>query len=133
MKILMLTLFLLSYPLKINAQSRIGSSLSEIKSEFPNSKFNIEYKVLTDTSSLYTVRDELITCIYLFAHSKCTSTFIIPQTSIVLKNYVEEYNSKYVIVSDKQWKAYLGNGICRIDMEFPKNGNLPFFLWTRIE
>lgn len=129
-RLLITSLFLFTLILS-KAQSRIGYSLSEIKTEFPSSKYNIEFNELTDTSCIYTVKEVPVTIIYLFDHSDCTATFIIPQTSTTLKSYIEEYNNKYVKVSQNQWKVNLGNGICRIDLESPENDKLPFFLWTR--
>lgn len=131
MKYLISVAFVLYSFISNQAQSRIGSSFRAIKEEFPMSKFNIDFKELTDTSCVYAVKEQSVISIYLFDKLECTATFIIPQNSIILKSYLEDYNKRYVIISDKKWKAYLGNGICNIDLESPANGNLPFFLWTR--
>ena len=102
MKYLISIVLVLNSFISIQSQSRIGSSFRAIKEEFPVSKFNIDFKVLTDTSCVYAVIELNVVSIYLFDKLECTATFIIPQNSISLKNYIEDYNKRYVILSDKK-------------------------------
>ena len=87
------------------AQSRLGSSISEIKSEF--------YELSWDSypsKNGYTIYRTYIRgneCLYYInERGYCDQFVLYPKTSGALNWYVETYNSRYVVVDNKHWKMY---------------------------
>jgi hypothetical protein len=124
--------FVLMIPLQLNAQSRIGYTYSDVKKEFPSLKY---VDTLPDGAKTYSLATEHANVTYIF-NSKliCNATFIFPLTQGKLNEYVKLYNSNYVIISSKEWKAYIGSGVLDIKLEYLTNKETqvvnPYFYWS---
>jgi hypothetical protein len=111
-------------------QARLGSTASEIKSEFWESSFNQRSGYDSDGDYYITITTERSTTTYYFNADKvCYLTAIFPDNQGALNFYVELYNERYVIVSSKQWKMYSSNGIANIQLIYPEGGGY-YFLWS---
>ncbi|MBS1632917.1 MAG: hypothetical protein JST10_10135 [Bacteroidetes bacterium] len=111
-------------------QARLGSSASDIKSEFWESHYKLKSGYDKDGDYYITIVTERATVTYYFNSDKvCYLTAIIPDNQGALNFYVELYNKQYVIVSSKQWKMYSENGIANIKLIYPEGGGY-YFLWS---
>lgn len=91
------------------SQARIGFTESQIRSEFYYLSF--EEGVTTEGFKYIYANYERGTIAYYFDDTGlCILTRLIPFTQGDLNYLVESFNSKYVIISETQWKAYLKNG-----------------------
>jgi hypothetical protein len=110
---------ILLFPILCRAQAHLGSTLSEINANYPEKVFKIGY---TNEGKKYaTVEMAFGTFAYYFDNQTGLSDFCIqiPDNLNALNAQVEIYNKKYVIVSDKSWKAYLeGGGVMKINLIF---------------
>jgi len=111
-------------------QARLGSSASEIKSEFWESTYN-QKSGYDDVGDYYiSIETEFASVMYYFNSDKlCYVTYIAPDNQGALNFYVENYNKKYVVVSGTKWKMYNENGISNIELVYPESGGY-FFRWT---
>ena len=127
MRIVFFILTFLLFSKAVYSQSRIGSYEKDIRSEFIKQKMETGFD---DNKNRYlSVEFTSITAIYYFAsNGKCIITFIIPDNQGSLNSMVENYNGKYVIVSDKKWKMYSDNGILDIELIFPNEGKAFFVI-----
>ena len=129
MKRTLLTIFFAITTVIVFGQSRIGSSATDIKSEFWESKYKLKSGYDKDNDYYITLQTEKATVTYYFNTDKvCTSTIIIPDNQGALNFYVELYNKQYVIVSSTEWKMYSNNGIASIKLIYPDGGGY-FFVW----
>lgn len=126
-KLLFFIAFIVS--VNINAQSRIGYTLSDIRAEF--TKNNYKMKLTSNTSGSSTFEVHMEKCIVLYILNKdnvCFSSAIFPSNQGVLNWYVEQYNKKYVIVSSTSWKMYSEGGISKINLII--KDDFYYFVWT---
>lgn len=111
-------------------QARLGTSATDIRSEFSESSYNLKSGYDDDGDYYITIETERATVFYYFNSEKiCYLTLIAPDNQGALNFYVEMYNKQYVIVSSKQWKMYSENGISNIELVYPKSGGY-FFRWS---
>jgi len=111
-------------------QARLGTSATDIRSEFSESSYNLKSGYDDDGDYYITVETERATVIYYFNSDKiCYLTLIAPDDQGALNFYVELYNKQYVIVSAKEWKMYSENGIAKIELVYPESGGF-FFRWS---
>ncbi len=111
-------------------QARLGTSATDIRSEFSESSYNLKSGYDDDGDYYITVETERATVIYYFNSDKiCYLTLIAPDNQGALNFYVELYNKQYVIISAKEWKMYSENGIAKIELVYPESGGF-YFLWS---
>lgn len=131
-------LFILCFvfiPFIITAQISIGSTIEELKAKFPNMSFDLK----TSPSGILTAWSAYgeNVLIYLFDKNKevyKVHEIIKAENTAFLNAQVNAYNQKYVIVSDKSWKAYLPNGhIMTIALEYDKTVNKHIFTYSQSE
>lgn len=112
------------------SQARLGSSLSQIRSEFSADQYQFKTGHLNDGTLYANVTMSDRTIIYYFdSDYDCSATAIIPDNQGVLNGMVENYNKQYVIVSSTAWRMYSNEGICDISLQYPSDGGY-YFLWT---
>lgn len=129
MKKLILTLTLFVISLTSFSQARVHYTESQIRKEFNNSKFETSY---TDggVKFIYKVDENVATYYYFDNESICYMCMMIPLKQGGLNYFVEDYNSKYVIVSDTEWKFYNQNGIMYINL-IDVQGTPAFIYYTK--
>ena len=111
------------------SQARLGSSATEIKNEFWETKHNLKSGYTDDGIYYISIWTERATVFYYFNEDKvCILCMIIPDNQGALNFYVELYNKQYVIVSSTEWKMYSNGGIAEISLIFPDDGGY-YFLW----
>lgn len=113
----------------ISAQTRIGYSYAQIKSEF--SMFPMSSGI--NESGVFWLQVELSGCTSVYGFDDdfiCTSCIIVPDDQGVLNTYVQNYNNQYVIISATEWNMYSSGGIMRIQLFYTEDGGY-YFLWTR--
>lgn len=126
----LLLLFLL-FTTSIYSQSRLGSSRSEIFTEYISD--NPKFHTTDDGVSYMTVMLGRAHVSYVFnSNNICIMCTIIPLTQGDLNSYVELYNTKYVIVSSTSWKMYSENGSIA-SVELQSSDDTPMFIWTIIK
>ncbi len=127
-KILILV-FIMSSFLSIG-QSRLGTSSSEIKTEFSDPEYNLETGYTDEGSYFVSITINEATVNYYFDENKiCNICIISPKNQGQLNYYVEKYNKQYVIISSTEWKMYSEYGISEIKLIFPDEGGF-LFLWS---
>ncbi len=127
MKSAFFVLLLLLFCSKGYSQARIGFTDKEIRKEFPKGKF--KSGIDKDGDKYLSVELSTMTVIYYFnSDDRCSLTAAIPDDQGSLNAMVEDYNKKYVIVSDKEWKMYNDNGIMTIELVFPEKGSAYFLM-----
>ena len=130
MKRTLLTILFAITSVIVFGQSRLGSTASEIKSEFWENTYNQKSGYDKDGDYYITITTPKATVTYYFKTDKiCYLTAIIPDNQGALNFYVEQYNKQYVIVSSKQWKMYSDGGIANIQLIYPEGGGY-YFLWS---
>jgi hypothetical protein len=122
---------MLTWSLSTTAQARIGSSLGDIYSEFSDD--SPSFKDLEGgRKSMRAITDRGVVDFVFNTEQICVMTLILPSSQGNLNYYVETYNSRYVIISSKEWRMYASDGaIARITMETYEDKT--FFMWTSIE
>jgi hypothetical protein len=111
-------------------QARLGTSATDIRSEFSASSYNLKSGYDDDGDYYITIETERATVIYYFNSDKiCYLTLISPDNQGALNFYVELYNKQYVIISAKEWKMYSEGGIAKIELVYPESGGF-YFLWS---
>ena len=129
MKKILLTVILIFTTIVAFSQARLGSSASEIKSEFSERRYDLlDY---TENNIYYiNITTERAIVVYHFSSDmKCILTRIIPDNQGSLNFFVELYNKMYVIISPTKWKMYSGRGIANIELVYPKAGSY-YFIWS---
>lgn len=130
MKRTLLTILFAITSVIVFGQARLGSTVSDIKSEFWESTYKQKSGYDEDGDYYITIETERATVTYYFNSDKvCVLTAIIPNNQGDLNFYVEMYNKQYVIVSSTQWKMYSNNGIANIQLIYPQGGGY-YFLWS---
>lgn len=122
---------ILALPMICKAQAHLGESLSGLKARYPDKYFKIEY---TNDGAKYTSAEQPFgTFVYYFdKETGLTNLCIqIPKNMQALSAQIEVYNGKYVIISDKKWKAYLdGGGILNINLIYDEDFESFIFVYT---
>jgi hypothetical protein len=129
MKKLILTIVLFVISLTSFSQARVNFTESEIRKEFNKSKFETSYTE-SGIKFIYQLDENVATYYYFNKESVCYMCMMIPLKQGTLNYFVEDYNSKYVIVSDTEWKFYNKNGIMYISLIEVK-GNPAFIYYTK--
>ncbi len=130
MKNLILTIVMTIICVIVFGQARVGSTASEIKSEFKESKYKLKTGYDKDNDYYISIETARATVVYYFNSEKiCTMTIIIPDNQGALNIFVETYNNQYVIKSSTSWRMYNENGIANIELIYPETGGY-FFIWT---
>jgi len=112
------------------AQARLGSTSAAIRSEFAASEYHLKSGYLEDGTLYITIEVARASVIYYFNKNLfCIMTLIAPDDQGALNYYVELYNKTYVVISAKQWRAYLEEGIADIELVYPDGGGF-YFIWT---
>lgn len=88
-----LTLTLTMFSFLVFSQARLGSTASDIKSEFWESRYKLKSGYDKDGDYYITIETERATVMYYFDTDKiCTTTVIAPDNQGALNYYVEQYN-----------------------------------------
>ncbi len=133
MKHLLIVICLISFSKISFSQARVGSSFSEIKSEYYESNWNLRSGYNKDEEKYIYISTTRAEVGYYFESGQiCYTTYILPKRQGDLNFYVEKYNKQYVIMSPTKWKMYSENGICNIELIYPEDGKC-FFVWTKEE
>lgn len=128
MKYILTVFILVLISSSLHAQARIGASISEIRQEFWETKYNLKGDYDDDGDYYIQIDIERATVFYYFNEEKiCYMTVISPDNQGALNYFVELYNNNYVIVSETKWKMYSKDGIANIELIF--DGDFPFFIW----
>ena len=120
----------LLFPLLGKAQAHLGSTLADLKEFHPDKTFEIDY---TTTGTKYAKASmPLGTFVYYFNSEGITVKCLqFPDNMTALNTQVEIYNKKYVIISEKSWKAYLeGGGLLKINLEYNEEEKFYVFHYT---
>ncbi len=133
-KILFLSIILIfSFFYKSSAQARLGSTKDVILKEFKDLEYKTELKSkFYEGQEHWFIKVNFKLCVATYFLDKddiCIYTIIKPKSQGSLNYFVEDYNKKYVIVSDKKWRMYTKEGIAYIELVFGDNGNY-YFLWS---
>lgn len=128
-KILLSIVFLL--PFLGSAQAHLGISLTDLKELHNDKTFKIDYT--TDGVKYASADMPLGEFTYYFSKEdgltfRCIQ---IPHNMTALNAQVENYNKKYVIVSETSWKAYLeGGGLMKINLVYDEEYKAYFFTYN---
>jgi len=124
--LLVLTLMLttLSY-----SQSRLWYTYAEIKKEFQNTyEFTTGYAEGLGKYLQFETGDAVVA--YYFNESNlCYLTTYIPLTEGRLHYLVEEYNKKYVIQSENEWKVYTNGSTVTVELKYVDNSGYYFLYY----
>lgn len=124
-KILLFTVIVFIFCIDLTAQARIGRTESQIRSEFYSKTFTLS---TTTGGKAISWEDGTRSVDYILNDQGiCYMCMVWPANQGILNFMVEDYNKKYVIVSDKDWKMYNENGILNISLVFLDNGKYFFF------
>ena len=126
-----LLLFMLLTPLLGSAQAHLGSSEDEIREMHIENDFETGY---TESGVKY-ISSFMIygTFYYYFDAYTELSDFCMQIVDEMpnLNRQVEEYNKKYVIVSDTEWKAYLAGGsVLNITLSYNEENEVYVFYYA---
>ncbi len=111
------------------SQARLGSSLEDIKTEFPAGTLG---KSSNETPIFTVILSDLRIIYFINQQGFCSGTALYPNNIVTVNGLVEKYNGKYTILSSKKWRAYLQGGILEVELIY-KDGFMPYFIWTRLE
>lgn len=113
------------------SQAMIGYNMSEVKGNYPNEKWEFGFWDKEERLQTMSFEDENVIVIYYFNKSfVCFTTTIVPKTQGILQGWIENYNKKYVIVNDTNWKFYTPSGILNCSLDKTENG-LYYFRWYK--
>jgi hypothetical protein len=109
MKKILITI-LLALPILCNAQAHLGESLSGLRKRYPGEEIKIDYT--KDGTKYALMAHDYGTFAYYFNNSGTLTDYCIqiPYNQKALSAQIEIYNDKYVIISKRNWKAYLEGG-----------------------
>jgi hypothetical protein len=124
-------LLLLLLPLFLNAQAHLGSTEKEIRELHSGSTFEVGH---TDKGEKYISAFMFYgTFVYYFNPETGLSDGCIQlvNDTTALNEQVAVYNSKYVAVSDSEWKAYLeGGNVLKIGLSYSDEFKVYVFNYT---
>ena len=116
MKKLFIILFWCFLIQTVEAQIRMGYSISQIREEFSDSKYEL-YSANSGDDFCIIINFVGIRVYYFFDKDGYTdANYLIPLTSGKLQGLIENYNRYYVIISDTEWKYYNSNGVLYIKL-----------------
>jgi len=122
-----LILLLLLIPTFGSSQARLGSTRSQIYTEFAeliptfsNTSDGMEYLVVNI--------EDIMVLHYFNEEAVCTTSVIYPETQGALNSLVELYNNRYVVISPKSWRMYSSAGNYA-DVKLVTNNQVTFFIW----
>lgn len=118
-------------PLIIMGQAHLGMSETEIRGYYPEKTFEADYTTegLKYTSTFM----RFGTFVYYFDKETGLSTSCIQIIDELpyLNGQVEDYNNKYVIISNTKWKAYLEEGgILNIELKYKEDYKCYVFYYS---
>lgn len=122
MKQLLTILFVLMF-LPVFSQARIGNTLAQLKTEFPNGFQSTDNGVV-----IYEIVLGEDRVAYFLEGDSVTATGIYPASQVTINAYVERYNAKYAVISNTKWRAYFENGILEVELCYSE-GKMPYFYW----
>ncbi len=118
------------------SQVRMGYTVSQIKSDL-GYDLTYEFKsFIVDGATYYylSFATDNAWVFHYFASNeydaKAIMAKVVPDDQGALNLYVETYNKKYVIVSSKEWKAYIGTAIYTIKLRYDDEDNYSYFIWS---
>jgi len=116
-----LLLLLLLLPALTFGQGAVGLTLHELKESYPEKTFRTDY---IEEGTIYITEFGCATFSYFIRKNEDVIDFCIawPQGDRCLSAYVENFNNKYVILSDSHWKAYLEGYTMDILLEYNNDG-----------
>ena len=133
MKKLILFLFTLSvmFTASVSAQAHLGATATEIKKMHPT---NVWKYAVTDKGVNY-MYSEMTLGVYFYYFGENGASIMcmnVPTSMANLNTQIEIYNKKYVIVTDKSWKAYLegDGGVMYIALLHNKDTNAYYFIYV---
>ena len=130
MKKILLIIALIFTTIVAFSQARLGSSATEIKSEFSGSHYKLIGDYTNDKTYYIGITTERATVLYYFNSDMiCNRTLIVPNNQGALNYYVELYNKHYVIINSTRWKMYSAGGIANIELFYPQDGGY-CFVWS---
>lgn len=122
--VIMLGIVLISSAL--SAQSRLGYSYSEIKTEFPG----LSKGVTDDNIVYYYQRNGDYNTTYIFNEDLiCSFCIVTPYTKGAYHYLIERLNNTFVIIDSKTWREYVGNSTILIRLMIGETSNEPFFVY----
>ena len=122
-----LLLFLMLLSGAVFGQSRLGSTKSEIYSEF--SDLSPQFGVNEDgTTNMSVGFDRSFTRYFFNERNVCDMVILIPLRTGDLNYYVELYNSRYVVVSSTSWRMYSKDGAIA-SIELMTSEGVTMFVW----
>jgi outer membrane lipoprotein-sorting protein len=128
-KLLFLIIILL--PLIGKTQARLGSTLADIKTDYPDKFFKIGY---SNSGTKYaTCQMNFGTFGYYFDSETglCNICMQVVDNMEALNAQIEVYNKKYVIISETSWKAYLKDGgLIKIKLTYDNENKFYVFYYT---
>lgn len=116
------------------SQSRIGSRIDKIKSEYSDPKFGL--KLMKADSSVYlTLQDKFAFIIHRFGQdSICNKTYVTLSDTTIAHQMASTYDAIYEPVSPLEWIVRLPNDVLDVELVMntneDKNKQLTF-QWTR--
>jgi hypothetical protein len=125
-------ILILVLPFLGKAQAHLGVTLASIKELYPDKKFKV-WSYNGDSSRCASTDMSYGNFTYYFGNDglsfMCT---LVPKSLTALNAQVENYNKKYVILSETSWKAYLEQGeIMKINLEYMKEQKENVFFYTK--
>jgi hypothetical protein len=122
-----LTALLLIASLSAKSQTRLGSTESEIKSEFNDKTFLTYYTKSGNRVIYYRDADKEVGYLFEKTKSYCTLCTIQPLKQGMLNYYAEKFNKDYVIVDETHWKWYNNSSVVNISLI--QEGSYSYFLF----
>lgn len=125
-----LIIIFLLLPLLGRAQAHIGMTDSQIRAEHTSVSFKSDE---TSKGVKYISGDMGLGTFYYYFDNEGYSDFNmqIPYTMKDVNAQTEIYNSKYVILTDHSWKAYVNDGgILFITLEYDKDNKIWIFYYS---
>lgn len=99
------------------SQARLGYSYTEIFNEFKSK--GIKKEKTDEGESFLFIDDEYVIIHYAFNNKGiCNLTRIIPKNDETLKVLIEDYNKKYIVISDTEWKMYQNKMVSNIRLKY---------------
>jgi hypothetical protein len=100
------------------SQAHLYSSRDEIVEMYPDLE-KIEIASDDGGKPYLVIEFYLGNFIYFFnSDDYCTLCYQVPHTDWDMNMQVKEYNHKYVAMNNHQWKAYVGEGVILITLEY---------------
>jgi hypothetical protein len=118
-------------PTIVKSQAHVGSTLSDIKGMHSDKTFTTNY---TKDGEKYAYTDMPLGTFYYYFDNETSLSYLciqIPNDMKALNTQVEIYNTKYVIISETSWKAYLeGGGMLKINLEYNEEQKMYLFYYS---